>query len=620
LKIVELILENYKGIKKAKITNPSDEVILIGKNGSGKSTILLALNEILMFCFGYKQECSPGIKLVIDFSDHIEKLGDSNSIWEEAYISYISQYLSLGRSYHEKIFLYLKGIFIKGIKKSPIIIIDKGKFELKNKIDFPDNVDFNGFMEKNSYSKDKGLIFSLFIHQLLRTRSIGNQNIPGIVYLDMEKGTARDSTFSISQSTNVKNERIRMLYDQEWRKKNLGPRLISLILKYNKDTTSNINVKYENPVDRINYSLKIFTPHLTLISPEETDDKLKFNVRGKVLTINQLSSGEISLVNFAIDYLEIEVNSGILIIDEPGAHLHYMLQNRILSFIKDLSSYTINGEKKSPQIWVATHSPAIINSAKSESIYYVDIDNLQNAIIKLKEEKRTKGEKRLLHSLGINYYFKTPLLFIEGDSDKKILERILTKLNPELFDRWYFDYVEGVENINQLIKIHLEIEKYAKNIEILNEQLSQNHFLKDNDNNENQIKNENTCIWDFYHIENLLFLEPWFTNLKRIISHRTKTDTNIEEALNKAKKIVFDTNKELINDNWENIQKYENWSRKLPGRDLFSRWKGFINIGSFSEIDAFCHLINETLSIKDLPDDVIKFISWLDEKYEKWSS
>ncbi|MFX0094137.1 MAG: AAA family ATPase, partial [Candidatus Hodarchaeota archaeon] len=63
MKIHEFELTDFEGVRHLLIKNPPDTVVLIGANGSGKSTVLRALNQALNACFGYS-DCPKGIRLV----------------------------------------------------------------------------------------------------------------------------------------------------------------------------------------------------------------------------------------------------------------------------------------------------------------------------------------------------------------------------------------------------------------------------------------------------------------------------------------------------------------------------------------------------------------------------
>lgn len=617
MKIHEFILRDYKGINYIEIKKPSDIVVLIGPNGSGKSTILYALNEALSYCFGYIAQCSEGIELVLDFTDDQNVIINSIEKIQNDLLDDFRQYINETSDFLAKAIKDLNELFIEYFSNKPIIKMNNQKFYLSKKIKYEKYLNFCDFVAKNHFSKNHDFFLNIFIHKILKLRSQGNQDIPGIVFLNTEKGTARNSTFNISQAANVKTERIRKLNDQDWRTNTLGARLVSLILKYSKLDTTASETKIINPINRINQSLRSFLPYLCLISPIETDNKLKFKVRDKELTLDQLSSGEITLINFAIDYLEIELNNGILIIDEPGAHLHYNIQKRIIKFLKDLTEFYIGDEKITPQIWIATHSPAIINSLDSELIYIVNIDDEKSVVRKWESDKKANVESNLLNILGLNQFFKVPILYLEGESDKDYLERIISKLEPKLLVKWNFEYLKGSENIDQIIQIQNNLEEKTKSIKLLQAQLKQNHFLKDKDNKDNQIKNENTYIWNFYHIENLLYLNPWFEILKKVMKFNCRANIDVDLALEKAIKEVATQLK--MEDPIDLLITTNSWQRKLPGRELLKRWNKYCKCSLKIE-KALELILDESHDMEDFPIDLIEFIEWLQKKFDYWST
>ena len=104
----------------------------------------------------------------------------------------------------------------------------------------------------------------------------------------------------------------------------------------------------------------------------------------------------------------------VLLLDEPDAHLHASLQGELLSKLLD---FTNNCDK---QIFVSTHSVEIIKKAPLDIIYSMEKSDY------LREEKTRTA---VLNGVGSEYFPKLDLLlrykkliFIENDSDKKILE------------------------------------------------------------------------------------------------------------------------------------------------------------------------------------------------------
>lgn len=84
------------------------------------------------------------------------------------------------------------------------------------------------------------------------------------------------------------------------------------------------------------------------------------NSLGKTFEIDGLSSGEKQLFFRIMALKMIEANNSIILIDEPEISLHPSWQQKILKLYENV------GENN--QIFVATHSPHVISSAKKESL------------------------------------------------------------------------------------------------------------------------------------------------------------------------------------------------------------------------------------------------------------
>ena len=100
------------------------------------------------------------------------------------------------------------------------------------------------------------------------------------------------------------------------------------------------------------------------------------NKKGEKISIDDLSTGEKTLIS-KILYLYIkETEDSIVLIDEPELSLHPSWQNRILKLYENFA------KENNCQIIIATHSPHIIGSAKSEYIRLLTedgvVDNFSN--------------------------------------------------------------------------------------------------------------------------------------------------------------------------------------------------------------------------------------------------
>ena len=88
------------------------------------------------------------------------------------------------------------------------------------------------------------------------------------------------------------------------------------------------------------------------------------------ISIDELSTGEKTLIS-KILYLYIkEIKDSIILIDEPELSLHPAWQNRVLKLYENFA------KKNNCQIIIATHSPHIIGSAKNEWIRILTEDGV----------------------------------------------------------------------------------------------------------------------------------------------------------------------------------------------------------------------------------------------------
>lgn len=144
-----------------------------------------------------------------------------------------------------------------------------------------------------------------------------------------------------------------------------------------------------------------------------------------VANVDELSSGEAQLVTLALDILTIaaiwkiqSIKNGVLLVDEPDAHIHPDLQVRFADFIckvaKDFGF----------QVVVATHSASLLASlgnfgGKEASVIYMSRTKKEYVAQKfdatMREISAILGGHLLMGPL-----FGAPILLVEGDDDFRI--------------------------------------------------------------------------------------------------------------------------------------------------------------------------------------------------------
>ena len=100
------------------------------------------------------------------------------------------------------------------------------------------------------------------------------------------------------------------------------------------------------------------------------------NQKGEVFSIDDISTGEKTLLSKVLYLYLKEIKDSVILIDEPELSLHPAWQNRVLKLYENFA------KENSCQIIIATHSPHIIGSAKSEYIRLLTedgvVDNFSN--------------------------------------------------------------------------------------------------------------------------------------------------------------------------------------------------------------------------------------------------
>lgn len=108
-------------------------------------------------------------------------------------------------------------------------------------------------------------------------------------------------------------------------------------------------------------------------------------------------------------------NASALLIDEPDAHLHILLQEKIYWYLRD---YARNNKTQQKQLIVATHSEQIINTADKESLYVL------TGVGKLKQIRDRRKVVKTLHLENMEMILagtEPGILYVEGKTDIHIL-------------------------------------------------------------------------------------------------------------------------------------------------------------------------------------------------------
>jgi predicted ATPase len=233
---------------------------------------------------------------------------------------------------------------------------------------------------------------------------------------------------------------------------------------------------------------------------------------------------------------------GIVLLDEPDAHLHSTLQTRLLDFLYALS------EHYSIQIIVSTHSRDLISQAPLQSILPIDLTRKELKPIKSLEHLLLEYHRQgVVSNVDLALLYQTKkCLFVEGSNDTKLLPKIADRLSTSVFkgrDQIVTFEFEGVENIKLIPKLVQLFER------MIGASLSW-AVVRDRDANIPEVINayktqaeqsgiRELFVWDSYCLENVLLTpELIHRGLVRLKNDDAPTLEIICSHLNEALDIV----------------------------------------------------------------------------------
>ncbi len=146
------------------------------------------------------------------------------------------------------------------------------------------------------------------------------------------------------------------------------------LAEYVKETMHKENLRPSDVFDRIRTKVnKIFQDLKMLIRFDKVDadsDVFFKNKKEEVFSIDDISTGEKTLLSKVLYLYLKEIKDSVILIDEPELSLHPKWQNQVLKLYENFA------KENNCQIIIATHSPHIIGSAKSEYIRLLTEDGV----------------------------------------------------------------------------------------------------------------------------------------------------------------------------------------------------------------------------------------------------
>ena len=152
--------------------------------------------------------------------------------------------------------------------------------------------------------------------------------------------------------------------------------------------------------------------------------------RDRVISdINSLSAGQKAITHLVFEtYGRGDLKGGLVIIDEPEIHLHYQFQSEYLRVIEKLHYEHVC------QYILATHSESLINSETISNVIRLSLD--KNGHTKVNQPKIDTDQKWLVKILdnkrSTHAFFGSKVLLVEGESDRHFFRAVLGEIEKKL--------------------------------------------------------------------------------------------------------------------------------------------------------------------------------------------
>lgn len=198
--------------------------------------------------------------------------------------------------------------------------------------------------------------------------------------------------------------------------------------------SSLLNLKNEDShnIDRLNSVLEEFLAiKISKIQFDPAKDQylsVEYQRGDAVFDISNAGAGMQQIIQM-LTHLYLN-DPDIVLIDEPDAHLHPELQSKIGLMLKKFA------EDKNAQLFIATHSPEIIDSFDNKEIFLIDASRPRiTAIGKDNDFVDRLFYDGILTSSSLTNLAIRPNCFVFEDEKSKYFEKIATLLSCDIFKR-----------------------------------------------------------------------------------------------------------------------------------------------------------------------------------------
>lgn len=490
MKIFKIQVENYRLLKSFSIDLEDELSLVIGKNNTGKTSILSVMDKFLnsleknKFYFDdFNIEFKNEIKELIEHDETAsEENYEAKGVKMKIYIQYTStcnlenlsrvmmdldpennlivlgfeyvlsfeKYIELRKDYHEfKIHESQKQRENESYKQKSLF-----DFLRKSHADY-----FKIYRKSIEINKDN-LILNEKTYIDLDKESVSTKDIINFKYISARRDVAnKEADKTLSAQTSIIYEKTETNPDQ-----NKAVEDFKDSLSETDDKLSGIYVDLfktiikkvgefggikpnESEIEIISnlQHRELLKGNTTVVYRHDEDNKLPehYNGLGYMNLICMIFEIEILIQEFKREKEKKPADINLLFIEEPEAHTHPQMQYVFIKNIKNLLKEGVrreDGERRTLQYIISTHSSHIVADSDFDDIKYLKKESINSVIaLNLKDLKKEYDEGTTQYQFLTQYltvsraeiFFAEKAVLIEGDTERMLIPTMMRKIDIE---------------------------------------------------------------------------------------------------------------------------------------------------------------------------------------------
>lgn len=509
MKITKIEIENFRLLKKFSIDLEEELSLVIGKNNTGKTSLLSVLDKFLNEKSKFTYD-DFNIDFKNEFENHIKdptNLGDflPNGIRLKIFIDYdenddlsnVSRVLMdldpdnnkivLGFEYLINLedFLKLKNDYAAFESQEKLKVEENKKKKPRELKDFI-KLELHKYFHSHKFSfeydlKTNEVNTENFIN--LESEGISIKDIISFKYITAR----RDVTNKEKENTLSKQTSNLYKKQEDNSEKNQATEDFKDQLSETDDTLSDIyKVMFKDVVKKVQDfgGIKLNDTNISIISTLQHRDLLEgnttvvyshddymlpenYNGLGYMNLISMIFEIEILVQDFKRDTDKKPADINLLIIEEPEAHTHPQMQYVFIKNIKKLLATGIrrdDGIHRSLQYLITTHSSHIVADSDFDDIKYLKAESKNNVLARNLSDLRKQYEddtnqyeflKQYLTISRAEIFFADKAVLIEGDTERILIPTFMRKVDLEEAAR--FDTIGEKDHLLPLLSQNISI-------------------------------------------------------------------------------------------------------------------------------------------------------------------